>query len=94
MKKFILMCCLLFGISLAGCGGREDADANYMTINDRIFYNISSDDVGFNGRSWDIYVDTETRVQYIIFFGDQSYSASVVVLVDADGKPILYEGEL
>lgn len=38
-----------------------------------------------------IYYDKETLVQYILFCN--GYGAGLTVLVDADGKPLLYEGE-
>ena len=41
-----------------------------------------------------IYVDTETKVQYMIINGDESFASSMSILVDAEGKPILYEGDL
>ena len=36
-----------------------------------------------------IYVDKETKVQYIY----NTYEGGMCVLVDADGKPLLYDGE-
>lgn len=36
-----------------------------------------------------IYVDKETKVQYIY----NRYQGGMCVLVDAEGKPLLYEGE-
>ena len=36
--------------------------------------------------------DKETRVQYFAF-ADYNYGGGITVLVDADGKPLLYEGE-
>ena len=36
--------------------------------------------------------DKETKVQYYAF-GDYNYGGGITVLVDQDGKPLLYEGE-
>jgi len=36
--------------------------------------------------------DKETRVQYFAF-ADYNYGGGITVLVDAEGKPLLYEGE-
>ena len=40
----------------------------------------------------DMYVDTETRVIYWARTNSQ-YGSGLTVLVDSDGKPILYEGD-
>ena len=39
----------------------------------------------------DIYYDKETKVQYILV--NNGYGAAMAVLIDSDGKPLLYEGE-
>ena len=39
-----------------------------------------------------IYVDTETRVMYAIYVSN--VGATMTVMVDAEGKPLLWEGEL
>ena len=38
-----------------------------------------------------VYVDIETGVQYTLY--DGAYGAAMEVLLDADGKPLLYEWE-
>lgn len=38
-----------------------------------------------------IWVDTETSVQYV--FGISGYAGGLTVLVDAEGKPLLYKKE-
>lgn len=89
MKKLsIILCCLLLSISLIGCG-KDEEKSNFISVGNRTFYVISSDEQYV---AWDIYVDTETKVQYIYFRGDNSYCSAMSILVDADGKPILYEG--
>lgn len=39
-----------------------------------------------------IYVDTETRVMYAVY--SSSSGATMTVMVDVDGNPLLWEGEL
>lgn len=93
MKKLsIILCCLLLSISLTGCGFRDRIEhakeawkeAEEEVINNNKFYSISAGDGNH------IYVDKETRVQYL--FVREGYGGGLTVLVDADGKPILYEG--
>lgn len=95
MKKkiMILLCSLLLSISLVGYGCSEsnnnekDITTEYIEFGDREFLRIRyGDDYGY------VYVDVETKVQYLQFGAGQS--ARIVVLVDAEGKPILYEGSL
>lgn len=38
-----------------------------------------------------IYIDTETNVMY--FFAKNGYGAGMCVMVDAEGKPLIYEGQ-
>lgn len=52
-----------------------------------------------NARNYTIYADKYTKVMYIVYetdYGAGSYhngSISSLVLLDAEGKPLLYEGE-
>ena len=39
----------------------------------------------------DIYYDKETKVQYMLV--NNGYGAAMTVLIDSDGKPLLYQGE-
>ena len=56
---------------------------------DERFYYIDSEDVpGYWDNTFNIYVDKVTRVQYI----ELNDSDGLTVLIDADGKPILYTG--
>lgn len=41
-----------------------------------------------------IAVDKKTRVQYLVIGSDMSYKGGITPLINEDGKPILYEGEL
>lgn len=93
MKKKLLVGLLtsIMMLSLVGCGEgttkvRIDTDdANYdVYAEDDRFMKIES----ING--W-IYVDKETKVQYL--FVKIGYGGGLTVLVDAEGNPLLYEEE-
>lgn len=86
-KLLIFLSSLMLSVSLVGCGSNsEDGVFEYRQIGDRTFVVIN------NTPNDCIYVDINTKVQYVRFTG--GYQGSMSVLVDADGKPILYEGEL
>lgn len=88
MKKIlILLCSLLLSVSLVGCGyDRKINEPEYELYGGRLFYVIDTNDFGY------LIVDPETRVQYIQISSSQF--ARMITLVDAEGKPILYEGDL
>lgn len=87
-KSKLIFCGLLLSVVLTGCGNKETSDERYAIYGGRKFL-VISDVYRFDDKSV-IYVDTETRVQYLNF--DYGHFSGVSVLVDADGKPILYEG--
>lgn len=90
MRKKLLVGLLasVMMLSLVGCG-----DTTKLRLEtDDATYNVHSEDDRFmkiesiNG--W-IYVDKETKVQYL--FIKRSSGGGLTVLVDAEGKPLLYE---
>lgn len=83
MKKKLLtfLCCTMLSISLVGCDNSRVIDESESHKFQSIYL----------GNQDYIFVDKETRVQYL--FVKNAYGAGMTVLVDADGKPILYEGE-
>ena len=83
MKKLILICCLLFSISLVGCSDKPNDDVIDARDNNR-FISI------YLGNSDYIYVDKESGVQYLYIYNGSA--GDVEILLDADGKPLLYEG--
>lgn len=70
-----------------------DKDANNQDDKLERFYTIPmySSDSANNTSTYPlkIYVDKETKVQYIY----NTYQGGMCVLVDSDGKPLLYDGD-
>ena len=93
MKKLIaIILCAVLCLGMCGCGS-EDISATYSEEKEQV-------EVGSRlvrvfrhapavGVSVYIYVDTETRVMYMV-----GYESGLTVMVDAEGKPLLWEGEL
>ena len=89
MKKFlaiilsIMICCFTF----VGCSRQSEVikttelDRRFKIIND------TNDGLGY----CNIIVDTETGVMYL--FRGAGYRGGLTVMVDANGKPLIYEGD-
>lgn len=94
MKKLkLILCGLLLSVSLAGCKNSYNDNPDfteYTVIANRTFKLIPGNANGVG--HYLILVDKETKVQYL--YDDHDYGGGFVVLVDADGKPILYDGEV
>lgn len=88
MKKkiLIILCCLMICVSFGGCGDSSQTDIGIVNCCGRDFLEIDTPGIGY------ITVDVETKVQYMHF--SIGNTARVAVLVDSDGKPILYEGSI
>lgn len=78
MKKLAIM--LVLAISLSGCSGRN---SNTEYENNERFRKVYSD---LSNR---IYVDSETGVMYYWHYG--GYSGGLTVMVDENGKPLIWE---
>ena len=79
----IMICCFMF----VGCDRKNDVTTT--TELDRRFKIISdtNDGLGY----CNIIVDTETGVMYL--FRGAANRGGLTVMVDADGKPLIYEGD-
>lgn len=101
IKRYLLVgvtaACLL--LSGCGCGNKvvaveeETIKETYIKLNDIAF----KDDRFFiiyygNNSSPCLVVDADTKVQYI--YVRCGYGGGMTVLLDSDGKPLLYEGEI
>lgn len=78
MRKTIIA--LLLSITcLTGCSVKTDSDsARFVHIG--------------NGHDFKVFYDRTTGVEYAVSNGAYNYG-TVTLLVDADGKPLIYEGE-
>lgn len=93
MKKIsIFINMFILSISLIGCAPsaeytNEGRISHHKTIQigERTFIPLNDDLIDFA-----VYVDEKTRVVYTY----SSKTCMFSVLIDADGKPMLYEGEL
>lgn len=86
----VLPVCLLF----TGCGTKsenyQDNSSERFVIIEKIQDNFQ--DTDGNPVSFYIIVDKETKIMYFMVSGN--YRFCMETMVDSDGKPLLYEGEL
>ena len=86
MKKFIAMIVLIaFSVLLVGCSSDNNVTIKNKTLRNR-FIKVESDSAGYS-----IYVDVETNVMYLAMRHNVD-QLGLTVLVDSDGKPLLYSG--
>lgn len=95
MKKILslLLICIMLSCSLAGCGSSDgDVDViDFITIAGRPFMVIDSESgLGYDNH---IAIDINERTQYY-YFSAGSGGRDMTLLVDSEGKPLLYEGEI
>lgn len=84
MKRKLLFC-LLVGCILTGCSAAKIDTSEENTNNRDRFETLSYEDYGY------IIYDTQTGVEY--WKSNSTYNrGDLTVLVDADGKPLIYEG--
>lgn len=88
MKKIIISLLIIIGIVLTGWLLKDVTISNNYAENERFIkiYNQSSMNDSFR-----IYYDKETKVMYLI--SDTYKGGGITVLVDKDGKPLLYGEE-
>ena len=84
---------LVLALSLCGCGENKMPFEEHETfsISDR-FVCISEQEEAFN-TSYYIYVDRKTRVMYLAQ-GGGVYTSGMTAILNADGTPELYDGDL
>lgn len=88
MKKIIISLLIIIGIVLTGLLLKDVTISNNYAENER-FIQICNQSSMHNG--FRIYYDKETKVMYLI--SDIYKGGGITVLVDKDGKPLLYKGE-
>lgn len=84
MKKIIISLLIIIVVILVGWLLKDVTISNNYAENGR-FIQI------YNQSSMRIYYDKETKVMYLI--SDIYKGGGITVLVDKDGKPLLYRGE-
>ena len=87
MNKRYLMIALLSCLILAGCGSAAKTEEAAEPVNATRFEKVE----GVLGL-YDVYADRETGVMYAVSRGTYN-QGNFTVLVDADGKPLLWKGE-
>ena len=87
MKKIIISVLIMAGIVLTGWLLKDVTISNNYAENERFIqiYKQSSND------AFRIYYDKETKVMYLI--SDIYKGGGITVLVDKDGKPLIYGEE-
>lgn len=100
MKKTIILVLILIILAiipvvmiLTGCAAPDDN--THITTLEQSNRFVTVETYGMNFKNvppYRIIVDTYTKVSYI-YIGDSTGNA-ITVLVDADGKPLLWEGAL
>lgn len=85
MKKVLAVVIVL--LMLAGCAEVKDVKRSGDESGESRFVRIEETAI------WRIVADKETRVMYAVSVGGYN-GGTFTLLVDADGKPLLWEGEL
>lgn len=87
MKKiFVVLATLMLSVTLMGCSANP-AETTYTDDVPSRFVIIEQSDL------WNVVADQETKVMYAVSAGSYNYG-NFTMLVDSDGTPLLYEGEL
>lgn len=86
MKKILsLILCLMLSCSLVGCGPSDgSSNIKFENISGRVFMRVRDSEY--------ILVDITQRTQYLVYY--DSGIGGMTLLVDSEGKPLLYEGEI
>ncbi len=90
MKKLLMCAIVVVSLMLCvGCSTIDAADATETEVGN-VFNIVESGKLPTYGY-YEVLVDKTTRVMY--FYTHKSYSDTMTVLLDSDGKPRLYEEE-
>ena len=91
MKRKLLAIILALAMMFALVGCTEEATKNNSdTVDNTNFARVGTG--GDENTQMIVYVHVETRVMYAVFIG--FYKGGMTVMLDADGKPLIWEGEL
>lgn len=86
MKKLIVM--LMLAVMLVGCGNSSESDVrDSEKSSQKRFVPVEI------AWSYEIMVDRETRVMYVISNGAYNHG-TFTLMVDKSGKPLIWDGDL
>ena len=93
LKRFLIagVAVIMMVASLSGCGSTTTNDTEKVSDVSGRFIEIRTDDTEL-GVFTDIYVDKETGVMYL--FVKNGYGGGLTVMVDEDGKPLIWDGKV
>lgn len=90
MKKiFAVLATLILSVTLAGCGTNRAERSESAQDEDIASRFVIIEESGI----WNVVADQETKVMYAVSRGSYNHG-NFTVLVNSDGTPLLYEGEL
>lgn len=88
MKKMIVSILIVLGVIFSGWL-LKDITIQDVNATDNRFIRVHKETS--SSTTYEVYYDNETKVMYLVV--DVYRGGGITVLVDADGKPLLYEGE-
>ena len=92
MKHFIKMLLIGIVLMLSGCSPKDSEKTNQSPYSNDMLVLIEISYISPRINSHAILVDRETRVMYMENTG--GYSSTPVVMLNPDGTPRIYEGDL
>lgn len=89
----VFLVCLIGAFCLISCTEKNENDQRIYYVSENI---TLVEVVGFSGNAlkqpYTILVHKETRVMYIV--ENENYQGGISIMLDKDGKPLLWQGEL
>lgn len=89
MKKLVLALALALALALTLIGCSDNEETSYRFVNEKTSYRFVK---VYQLSSNSIYVDSETGVMY--YWHSGGYSGGLTVMVDENGKPLIWEGSV